>query len=423
MYKKITLQNGLRVVMVPSQNTGTVAVTALVGIGSKYETKEISGISHFLEHLQFKGTAKRPSEMAIFSEIDDLGGVANAFTSQEMTGYYLKVQSSKFAAAFDLVADIFLNSVLPVQEIEKERGTIIEELKMFYDHPMRHIWTVWNQALYGDQPAGWDIAGTIETVKGISRGRLLEYRDKNYAAQNTVVCISGNFDEKEGEKLAKKYFGRFAAKDPAKKSAVTEKQATPQVLIYKKDTNQTQIALGVRAFNYNYSRRRALELLETVLGGMFSSRLMEEVRFKRGLVYDVHTELSTDPDVGSLAATANLDSARLDEGIKVILGEFKRIRDEKVSPRELRKAKDHYIGKNSIVLESSHAKGLFYGEQELLEERILEPEEIYEEIGRVSAEDIQAAARDIFSPEKLNLAIIGPDDNRQRFEKLLENAL
>jgi len=423
MHKKITLDNGVRLLTANSQNTGTVAVTALVGIGSKYETKEISGISHFLEHLQFKGTAKRPSEMAIFSEIDDLGGVANAFTSQEMTGYYLKVQSSKFAAAFDLVADIFLNSVLPVQEIEKERGTIIEELKMFYDHPMRHIWTVWNQALYGDQPAGWDIAGTIETVKGISRGRLLEYRDKNYAAQNTVVCISGNFDEKEGEKLAKKYFGRFAAKDPAKKSAVAEKQATPQVLIYKKDTNQTQIALGVRAFNYNYPRRRALELLETVLGGMFSSRLMEEVRFKRGLVYDVHTELSTDPDTGSLAATANLDSARLDEGIKVILGEFKRIRDEKVSPRELRKAKDHYIGKNSIVLESSHAKGLFYGEQELLEERILEPEEIYEEIGRVSAEDIQAAARDIFSPEKLNLAVIGPDDNRQRFEKLLENAL
>jgi len=409
--------------MANSQNTGTVAVTTLVGVGSKYETKEMSGISHFLEHLQFKGTAKRPSEMDIFSEIDGLGGVANAFTSQEMTGYYLKVQSSKFAAAFDLVADIFLNSVLPAEEIEKERGTIIEEINMFHDHPMRHIWTVWNQALYGDQPAGRDIAGTIETVKGISRDRLLEYRDKNYAAQNTVVCVSGNFDENEAEKLTKKYFGRFAAKYPAKKTAVAEKQEMPQVLIYKKDTNQTQVALGVRAFNYNYPRRRALELLETVLGGMFSSRLMEEVRFKRGLVYDVHTELSMDPDSGSLAATANLNSDRLDEGIKVILGEFKKIRAGQVSAAELQRAKDNYTGRSAIALESSHARGLFYGEQELLEGRILEPEEIYEEINRVSAKDIQAAARDIFVSQKLNLAVIGPDDNRRRFEKLLENAL
>ncbi len=423
MYKKTTLPNGLRLITVNSANTDTVTVLTLVGTGSKYETKEISGISHFLEHLQFKGTKKRLTEMAVFSEIDGLGGVANAFTSQEMTGYYAKVQSKKFEAAFDLVADIFLNSVLPAEEIEKERGTIIEEINMFHDHPMRHIWTVWNQALYGDQPAGRDIVGTIETVKGISRDRLLEYRDKNYAAQNTVVCVSGNFDENEAEKLTKKYFGRFAAKDPAKKAAVAEKQETPQVLIYKKDTNQTQIALGVRAFDYSYPRRRALELLETVLGGMFSSRLMEEVRFKRGLVYDVHTELSMDPDSGSLAATANLNSDRLDEGIKVILGEFKKIRASQVSAAELQRAKDNYTGRSAIALESSHAKGLFYGEQELLEGRILEPEEIYEKIKQVTVDDIQEAARDIFKPEKLNLAVIGPYGGESRFRDLLEEAL
>lgn len=423
MYKKITLDNGIRLLMVDSQNTDTVAVMALVGTGSKYETKEISGISHFLEHLQFKGTKKRPTEMAIFSEIDGLGGVANAFTSQEMTGYYAKVQRKKFEAAFDLVADIFLNSTLPAPEIEKERGTIIEELKMFYDHPMRHIWTVWSAALYGDQPAGWDIGGTIETVNQISRDQLLDYRDKNYTAQNTIVCVSGNFDGAKTKDLAQRYFGDFPAKDPVKKMPVGERQSSPNVLIYKKDTNQTQIALGVRAFNYAYPKRYALELLETILGGMFSSRLAEEVRFKRGLVYDVHTELAMDPDAGSLAATANLDSARLDEGIKVILSEFKKIRDIKVSAEELRKAKDHYIGKSSIVLESSHAKGLFYGEQELLEGRILEPEEIYEKIIQVSADDIQEAARDIFKPEKLNLAVIGPYGDQSRFRGLIEGAL
>ncbi|UMX47974.1 MAG: insulinase family protein [Candidatus Nealsonbacteria bacterium DGGOD1a] len=423
MYKKTTLPNGLRLITVNSANTDTVTVLTLVGTGSKYETKEISGISHFLEHLQFKGTKKRLTEMAVFSEIDGLGGVANAFTSQEMTGYYAKVQSKKFEAAFDLVADIFLNSTLPAPEIEKERGTIIEELNMFYDHPMRYIWTVWNGALYGDQPAGWDIGGTIETVNQISRDQLLDYRDKNYAAKNTIICVSGNFDAVGAEILAKKYFGDFSAKDPAKKMPVRESQSSPNVLIYKKDTNQTQIALGARAFDYSYPKRYALELLETILGGMFSSRLAEEVRFKRGLVYDVHTELAMDSDSGSLAATANLDSARLDEGIKVISSEFKKIREVKVSADELRKAKDHYIGKSSIVLESSHAKGLFYGEQELLEGRILEPEEIYEKIKQVTVDDIQEAARDIFKPEKLNLAVIGPYDGKSRFQKLLDNAL
>ncbi|MFZ3073775.1 MAG: pitrilysin family protein [Minisyncoccales bacterium] len=423
MYKKTTLANGLRLITVNSANTDTVTVLMLVGTGSKYETKEISGISHFLEHLQFKGTKKRLTEMAIFSEIDGLGGVANAFTSQEMTGYYAKVQSKKFEAAFDLVADIFLNSTLPAPEIEKERGTIIEELKMFYDHPMRYIWTVWGGVLYGDQPAGWDIAGTKETVNRITRGQLISYRNLNYAAQNTIICVSGNFDEGQAGRLAKQYFGDFAAKIPVKKSAVIEQQEAPRVLIYKKDTNQTQIALGARAFGYSYPKRYALELLETVLGGMFSSRLMEEVRIKRGLAYDVHTELAMDPDAGSLAATANLDSSRLDEGIKVILGEFKKIRDKEISPAELQKAKDNYIGKSSIILESSHSKGIFYAEQELLESKVLEPEEIYEKIKNVTIQDIQEAANEIFKPEKLNLAVIGPYDGKSRFEGLLDGAL
>jgi predicted Zn-dependent peptidase len=423
MFKKTTLANGLRLLAVNAQNTDTVTVMVLVGTGSKYETKEINGISHFLEHLQFKGTKKRPTEMDIFSLIDGLGGVSNAFTSQEYTGYYAKVQSGKFETAFDLVADIFLNATLPAEEIEKERGTIIEELNMFYDHPMRYIWTVWGKVLYGDQPAGWDIAGTKETVRKITRDQLISYRDSNYVAQNTIVCVSGKFSNKKAIDLANKYFNDFKAKAPGKKALVTEQQEKPNVLIYKKDTQQTQVAIGARAFNYSYPRRYALELLEVVLGGMFSSRLMEEVRIKRGLVYDVHTELAMDPDTGSLAATANLDSSRLDEGIRVILHEFKKIRDNKITAAELKKAKDNYIGKSSIVLESSHAKGMFYAEQELLENRVLEPEEIYKKIERVTVAEVQKTAQDIFKPEKLNLAVIGPYDDNTRFLNLLNDAL
>jgi predicted Zn-dependent peptidase len=423
MFEKQILPNGLRLISVPSANTNAVTVLALVGTGSKYETKEISGISHFLEHLQFKGTAKRPTQMDVFTAIDELGGISNAFTGQEYTGYYVKAQSGKFAAAVDLVADMFLNATLPAGEIEKERGTIIEELNMFYDHPMRHIWTVWGQALYGDQPAGWDIGGVEETVGKITREQLVAYRASNYVAQNTILCVSGKFDQKDAFGLAQKYFGDFTTKAPGGKAPVVERQAKPEVLIYKKDTKQTQVALGVRAFDLFHPRRYALELMEVILGGMWSSRLNEEVRVKRGLVYDVHTELATDPDTGSLAATANLDSSRLDEGIKVILGEFKKMRDTPVPEAELQKAKDHYIGKSSIILESSHAKGMFYCEQELLEGKIAEPEEIYEKISKVTAQDIRAVANEIFTPAKLNLALIGPYDDKSRFENLLDGAL
>ena len=423
MFEKKILPNGLRLITVPSANTNAVTVLALVGTGSKYENKQVSGISHFLEHLQFKGTQKRPTQMDVFRAIDELGGISNAFTGQEYTGYYVKAQSGKFDAAFDLVADIFLNATLPPEEIEKERGTIIEEINMFYDHPMRYIWTVWGRVLYGDQPAGWDIAGVEETVKNITRDQLVAYRASNYVAQNTILCVSGKFGQDRAYELAQQYFGGFAAKVPGSKAPVIERQVKPEVLIYKKDTKQTQVALGVRAFNIFHPQRYVLELMDVILGGMWSSRLNEEVRVKRGLVYDVHTELNTDPDTGSLAATANLDSSRLDEGIKVILGEFKKIRDIPVSEAELQKAKDHYIGKSSIVLESSHAKGMFYGEQELLEGKISEPEEIYEKISKVTSQDIQAVASEIFKPQKLNLALIGPYEDNSRFENLLEDAL
>lgn len=423
MFKKTTLENGLRIIEVPSQNTNSITALVIVGTGSKYETKEISGISHFLEHLQFKGTKKRPTEMDIFSDLDGLGGVANAFTGAEFTGYYAKAQSQKAHIALELVSDIYLNSILPAAEIEKERGTIIEELNMFYDHPMRHIWTVWNEVLYGDQPAGWDIAGTKETVKSITRDQLVSYRDSQYVAPNTIVCVAGNFDSQEIQKLIKKCFADISTAQPQKKRAVVDDQTKPEVAIYKKQTEQTQVNIGTRAYNYSHPKRYALEILDVVLGGMWASRLREEVRIKRGLAYDVHTELSMDPDVGSLAATVNLDSSRLDMGIGVILNEFKKIAKEGITKEELRKAKDHYIGKYSISLESSHTKAMFYTEQELLEKKILEPEEIFEKIKKITLEEVREVAADIFVPQNLNLAVIGPYDEKSRFEKLLENAL
>ncbi len=423
MFKKTTLKNGLRIITVPSKSAETVTVLVLVGTGSKYETKEISGISHFLEHLQLKGTKKHPTEMEVFTMLDEWGGVWNAFTGPEYTGYYAKVQSGKFEKALDLVSDIYLNATLPADEIEKERGTIIEEINMFHDHPMRHIWTVWGEVLYGDQPAGWDIAGTKETVRNISRDQLISYRDAQYTVANTIVCLSGNFPETKARKLVEKYFSKIRTNIAQTKPSVAELQTKPEALIYKKNTDQTQVAIGVRTFNNRYKKRFALELLNVILGGMASSRLMEEVRIKRGLTYDVHTELIMDSDVGSLVATSNLDSSRLDEGIKVILSEFKKIAAHGVTAVELKKAKDNYIGRLSIALESSHALASFYADQELMEEKILDPGQISVKIGRVTLADVQEVAQAIFKPERLNMALIGPYDDNDRFLKLMNGAL
>lgn len=423
MYKKTTLPNRLRIITVPREQSQTATVLVLVGTGSKYEKKEVSGISHFLEHMLLKGTAKRPTEMDVFSAIDGIGGAFNAFTGEDFTGYYAKVQSSKFEFAFDWVSDIFLNSTLPAEEIEKERGAIIEEINMFYDHPMRYIWDLWNEVLYGDQPAGWNIAGTKETVSNIKRGDLASYRKSQYVASDTIVCISGNFKEEEAIALVQKYFSGISSSDSFPKLAVLESQKKPEVLVRYKDNSQTQIALGVRTYSHSHPGKYALEMLNSVLGGMASSRLMEEVRIKRGLAYDVHTENIMNSDTGSLVVSANLDTSRLQEGLKVVLAEFKKIAEAKISEEELKKAKDNYIGRNSIALESSHALASFYAEQELLEGEILTPEEIFAKINRVTAEEILAVARDIFKPEKLNLALIGPFQEKEEFINLLNSNL
>lgn len=421
MFKKITFPNGLRLITVPEKNTATVTVLILVGAGSKYESKEISGISHFLEHLMFKGTKKRPTEIDVMQPMDEIGGIYNAFTGQDFTGYFAKVQAKKLNLAVEWTADIFLHALLNTEDIEKERGVIIEEINMFYDHPMRYIWTLWNKALYGDQPAGWDIAGNKETVAKISRQDLYNWRQAHYAAKNTIVCIAGNFNPLSVQKLVQQNFRGLNNNFFGKKPPVLENQTNPYTELYRKETNQTEIAIGVRAFNLFDPRRYPFELLGLALGGMSTSRIFEEVRIKRGLVYDVHTETPMDPDSGSLVTVANLDSNRLDEGISVILDEYKKAAQNGITAAELRKAKDNYIGKSALLLESSQAQASFYAEQELLEGKILTPKQLYSKIEKVSLPEIKKTAAEIFKPQNLNLAIIGPYDDKNRFQKLLEN--
>ena len=420
MFKKITLKNGLRIITVPQKNTKAATVLILVGTGSKYETKETKGISHFLEHLYFKGTKKRPSALLVAEVLDKLGGIYNAFTSEEYTGYYAKVAVSHFETALDWASDIYLNSLLPKKEVEKEKGVIIEEINMYLDTPMLYIGELWKTLLYGDQPAGWDVAGTKETVSKITREQILEYMKSQYVALNTIVCIAGNISSSQAINQTKNCFSKISQTQPKLKPQVIEKQEKPKILLFPKKTDQTHLALGVRAFNLFHPQKFTLDILGTILGGMMSSRLFVEIREKLGLAYYVKTEVECDPDTGYLTTRAGIDNQRIDKAILTILKEYRKISQKKISLTELKKTKENFKGKFTLYLESSDAKASFYAGQELLEKIILTPEQIFKKIDKITANDILKVAREIFQPQKLNLALIGPFEKKERFQKLLK---
>jgi predicted Zn-dependent peptidase len=420
MFQKITLKNGLRIITVPQKNSQAMTVLILVKTGSKYETKEVNGISHFLEHMFFKGTKKRPSKITVAETLDRVGGIYNAFTSGDYTGYYAKVAASDGKLALDWVSDIYLNSLLPEKEIEKEKGVIIEEINMYLDTPMSYIHSLWDNLLYGDQPAGWDVAGTKESVAKISRADLINYRESQYTATNTVCCLVGKINEQEMIKEAKKIFSKINPRKAKDNLPVIEEQTSPKCLLYFKKTDQTHLCLGVRGYNLFQLQRYAQDVLGIILGGMMSSRLFIKIREKLGIAYYVRTYSETNPDTGYLVTQAGIDNKNIETAIKVILKEYKTISQKKISKKELKKAKDYIKGKTSLFLEASDAQASFYALQELLENKILTPEEIFKKIDKVSEYDIMKTARDLFSLEKLNLALIGPFEDKEKFEKLLK---
>lgn len=418
-FSKKILDNGLRLITVPQKNTQAVTVLVLVGTGSKYEKKELNGISHFLEHMFFKGTKKRPSTMDIAKTLDQIGGIYNAFTSEEYTGYFAKIDYRYWDLALEWVSDIFFNSLLPEEEIEREKGVIIEEINMYQDHPMDYVEILWSKLLYGDQPAGWPIAGTKETVSKISRQKLINYKDKQYTAKNTIVCLTGRIRENLVLSKVKNYFHQIRIDSPEARPIVKEEQKSPQVLLHQKKTDQTHLCLGVRAFNIFHPQRYVQEILATLLGGMMSSRLFIKVRERLGLAYYIHTTANLNLDTGFLVTQAGLHNDKVEKGIITILKEYQEISQKKVPYSELKKVKNFMKGKMSLYLESSENQASFFGLQELMKNKILTPKQIYKEIDKITENDILKLAKEIFKPEKLNLALIGPFDNKKKFEDVL----
>jgi len=420
MFKKIILENGLRIILAPKEDSFSTTVLVLVGAGSDYEIKEINGVSHFLEHLCFKGTKKRPTSLDISSELDHLGAVYNAFTSNEITGYFAKALPQHFEKILEIVSDLYLNPIFDPKEIEKERGVIIEEINMYEDLPMQKAQELFAKLLYKDQSAGQFVAGTKENIKNLKRDDILNYRNQHYLAKAVVVVAAGKIgDENKIIELVKKNFENTKQGKKEIKTPTQDIQEKPEILVKEKKLDQTHLVLGVRAYNLFDKRRFVLELLSDILGGGMSSRLFQKLREQLGACYYVNSSANNFIDHGYLAISSGVDNNRVEEIIKVILEELDRIKNEEIKEAELQTAKNHLIGNLFLGLESSNELAGFYGSQEILKEEILTPEEIAKNIQAVSEKNIQEVAQDVFQNNKLNLALIGPAKGQEKIEKIL----
>lgn len=407
-HKIKTLKSGLRIVTVPMKDNPTVTVLVLVGTGSDYEKKEENGISHFLEHMCFKGTVKRPTAMHISHELDALGCEYNAFTDHEVTGYYAKGDSKHFARILDVVADIYLNSTFPETEIEKEKGVIVEEINMYEDMPQRHVHDVFDELVYGDTPAGRNIAGTHSTVRSMSRSNFVRYKDTHYVPDNTVVVVSGSLDSVVVNKEVAKYFKDFKQKKLPRKQ---KSKVLAGVGLYKKPkiTDQVHLMLGVPAFSRMNPKYKTLHLLAAVLGAGMSSRLFHKLREEMGVCYYVGAHGSARTDSGYFSINAGVTTARTQEVLRVLLDECARLKRELVPESELKKVKSYLVGNLKLGLESSDDIANFYGMQLLLKGEIKTSKDKIKEIESVTPMEIKKLANEIFKDGTIKLALVGPE--------------
>jgi predicted Zn-dependent peptidase len=409
----------MRIITVPMKDNPTVTVLVLVETGSEYENKNNSGISHFLEHVCFKGTAKRPSAFDITKELDNIGSQYNAFTSLEYTGYYAKAEHKSFDKILDVVSDLYLNPIFPEKEIEKEKGVIIEEINMYQDLPQRIVVEEFYKLLYGDQPAGRNIAGTKENVQKINRTDLIDYRSRHYVASATTIIVAGRIDEKEATKKIINSFKDIGTWKKDGKEKVVENQKTPQVALSNKFPDQTHIILGVRTFNTYNKYNSIIRIMNGVLSGGMSSRLFQKMRDELGICYYIGSDDDTFTDHGFFAVSAGVDSKRVKEAITAILYELNKFKTTLVKSDELDKVKQYLIGNLNLGLESSDSLAMYYGGQEVLRKDIKKPEDIIKEIKAVTAEEIKFVAERIFKDEGLNLAIVGKFKDDKEFKDIL----
>jgi predicted Zn-dependent peptidase len=428
-YKLHTMPSGLRVVTVPMPSLESVTLTIWVKTGSRNEEEKVGGISHFLEHMVFKGSSKRPTAKDISQAVDAIGGEFNAATSKDWTNFYIKASKENLETAFDVLSDMVLSPLLKSEEIEREKGTIIQEIKMYADTPMMHIGDIFEELIFAGNPLGRDTAGTEATVKKINREDFLGYRKVHYHPENMLVTVAGGVDEKTVLKLVDKYFAKLNDQSQScfKGQAFKATQTKPQFKLQTKKSEQAHLILGFAAEGRGYGKRFAQSILSVILGAGMSSRLFIEVRERRGLAYSIRTSMERYQEVGYIGTYAGVNVEKVDEAVAVILEQCYGIannhgsepRSFSISNKEMEKAKGFLKGNLALALEDTHDVSGFFGEQHLFQSKVLTPEEIYKKVDAVILDDVNFEAKKLFIPGKLNLAIIGPFKSEEKFVQLL----
>jgi predicted Zn-dependent peptidase len=419
-FERTTLSNGVRVLTAPMPEAQSVSCFVMFAAGSRYETADIGGIAHFAEHMFFKGTERRPTARDIATEIDGIGGEFNAFTGKEYTGYYVKCAAGTRDIALDVLADMLRNSRFDPEEIDREKGVIVEEMNMYFDTPRDFVGGVYDHLLYGDHPLGRDIIGSKETVRAATRDTFTSFIDRWYRPERIVVGVGGRIGEGLME-LLEELLGSIEPRETGMPEPAVIPANGSSVTVFTKQSDQAHIVLGARSYPLGHPDRYVVQLLTTVLGGGMSSRLFTEVRERRGLAYYVFGTNSSYLDAGSLYTQAGVDIERIDDAVTTIANELRRIAEEPVPTAEFEKARSFAKGRFVLGLESPHGTIMYGLRREVLLGEAEEPGATLAGLDAVTVEDIQRVAQDVVG-KQLKLAVIGPFEDAERFERLLERA-
>jgi len=407
MYKKEILSNGLKIICQRMSEKQSVALGIWIKVGGRYESIQLKGISHFLEHLLFKGT-KKYSCRKLKESIEGVGGSLNGFTAEELTCYYVKIPSRYLEVALDILSDMVIQPSLPAQEMEKERTVIIEEIKMYKDLPQSYVHELLDELLWPGQPLGASITGTVDSVGRIKRDDLDQFRKRYYAPANIVVSAAGKLDFIRLRNKIKQAFSPIKYNGHSAYPAAKLSQRKPQLKLLAKDTEQTHLALGVHGFKREHPLRHAATLLNIVLGANMSSRLFNELREKRGLAYEIATHVKRFQDCGAFLVHAGVDNSKVIAAVVLILKELEKVKRQLVTSGEFKRAREFYLGQLTLALEDTLDHMLWIGESTAAIDKVYSLSEIIKEVEKVKPEDIRAAARALFKEENLNLALIGP---------------
>lgn len=418
-YQKTALPNGLRVLTASMPHTRSVAVSIYVGAGSRYETQVQAGLSHFIEHLCFKGTERRPTSQEVSQVIDSVGGIINALTDRELTVFYCKVARPYFELALDVLADLVRRPLFAPDEMEKERRVIIEELAMVADSPSQQVDVLLDETIWPEQPLGRDVAGSEAAVSGLSREMALDYLQHQYVPNNVVVSVAGALSRHEAVELVAAALGDWPRGVPSGWFPAVNGQQAPRAAVKYKATEQAHLSLAVRGLPLQHPDRYALGLLSVILGEGMSSRLALELRERRGLCYDVHSYVTYFMDAGSFAVYAGVDPANAQEALGALLAELVRLREQDVAEEELARAKELAKGRLLLRMEDTRAVSDWLGAQELLAGRLRTVDEVAELLDAVTEEDLRRVAKQLLVSDQLNLAVVGPFRSDRRFRSLL----